>query len=258
MSQSPATSTSPPRARSAWPRVVLVLGLAAIAAVLWVWQSVASLPGKALDQGPAMIKELGQQAASVAHAFRQQNVRQEFLSSAATLTGTHRLQVATLQEHETFRRKEADSLVWGLIPLPAIVVQADVPVEYTYSLDFDRPWEFQQQDSVVTAYAPIIEPGKPAADISALAFYTLEGHKWQDDKAVRDRLQSTLTPALQQRAVEHIPLVKEIARRQLKTFVEKWLADSFSDGHDFEVKVVFPDERPVKVEPGQKTALKAE
>lgn len=258
MSPSPDISISPPRAHSAWPRVILCLGLAAIGAAVWAWHGIASLPGKALDQGPAIVRELGQQAASVAHAFREQNIRQEFLSSAITLTGTNRLEVATLQEHETFRRKESDSLAWGLISLPNIVVQADVPVEYGYYLDFNSPWEFQQQDNVVTAYAPVISPNTPAADISKLSFYTLEGHKWQDDKSVRDRLQGTLTPALHERSVEHIPMVKEIARRQVQTFVQKWLADSFSDGHEFQVKVVFPDERPVQVEPGQKTVSKAE
>jgi len=106
------------------------------------------------------------------------------------------LQVATLQEHETFRRKESDSLVWGIISLPGIVVQADVPVEYGYYLDFNGPWQFAQTDGVVSAYPPPIQPNTPAPDISKLTFYTLEGHVWQDDKAVRERLQGSLSAAL--------------------------------------------------------------
>ena len=134
-------------------------------------------------------------------------------------------------------------MAWGVISLPSIVVQADVPVEYGYYLDFNGSWEFAQKDNVVTAYAPLIQPNTPAADVSKLTFYTLEGHIWQDDKAVRDRLQGSLTTALHQRAVEHIPMVREMARRQVQAFVEKWLVDSFSDGRDFQVKVAFPDER---------------
>jgi hypothetical protein len=206
-------------------------------------RSVTSAPATALEKGVLLAREIGHQAATVARAFHEQTVRQEFLSSAATLTGTSRLQVATLQEHETFRRKETDSLAWGVIPLPAIVVQADLPVEYGYYLDFNGSWEFAQKDNVVTACAPLIQPTTPAPDVSKLTFYTLEGHIWQDDKAVRDRLQGTLSIALHGRAVEHIPQVRELARRQVQSFVEKWLADSFSDGRDFQVNVVFPDER---------------
>ncbi|EDY20930.1 hypothetical protein CfE428DRAFT_1223 [Chthoniobacter flavus Ellin428] len=259
MSLSPDTSISPSSARHAWPRVILCLGLAAIGAGVWAWQSIATLPLAALDKGTAMVKEIGHQAATVAHAFRERNVREEFLSSAATLTGTRRLQVATLQEHETFRRKESNSLAWGLIPLPSIVVQADVPVEYGYYLDFDGPWEFQQQDGAVTVYPPVLVPSTPASDISKLTFYTIEGHVWQDDKAVRNRLLATLTPALHRRAVEHIPMVKEIARQQVQIFVGKWLTASFSDGHEFHVKVVFPDERltPAPGEAGSKVVSKA-
>ena len=88
----------------------------------------------------------------------------------------------------------------------------------------------------------------PAPDISKLTFYTLEGHVWQDDKAVRDRLQGSLSTALQERAVEHVALVREIGRRQLEQFVTKWMADSFSDGGTFHVKVIFPDEHSASAE----------
>ncbi len=234
---------------------MLWLGLAIVVAVL-AWRLI-SMPGAAIHGGTDLVKEIGHQAATVAQAFQQQTVRQEFLSSSITLTGTNRLQVATLQEHETFRRKESDSLVWGIVPLPSIVVQADVPVEYGYYLDFNAPWEFAQTDGVVTAYPPPIQPNTPAADISKLTFYTLEGHVWQDDKAVRDRLQGSLSAALHDRALEHVTLVREIARRQLQTFVEKWLADSFADGREFHAKVVFPDERPAQAKDAPKPAAKA-
>ncbi len=249
-SMPPPTTAAPPASpRSHWPWAIALLVLTAmiLGAGLWVFHKVASAPAATLDRGVALVKELGQQAATVAQGFQQQTVREEFLSSSVKLTGLTRLQVATLEEHETFRRKESDSLAWGLIPLPAIVVQADVPVEYSYYLDFNGSWEFSQADGVVTAYPPPIQPNTPAADISKLTFYTLSGHVWQDDKAVRERLQGTLTPILRTRAAEHVPLVREIARRQVQTFVEKWLADSFSDGREFHVKVLFPEERPHQV-----------
>lgn len=217
--------------------LVLVLGVA------WAWHSLIAMPSAALREGAGLLREAGTQAATVARAFRQRTIHQEFMSSAVTLSGTTRLQVAALQEHETFRRKETDSLAWGLIELPSVVVQADMPVEYTYYLDFNAPWEFVQQNDTVIAYPPTLQPNSPAADVSKLTFYTLEGHLWQDDKGVKRRLQDSLTTALHYRSVGHIPVVKETARRQVETFVEQWLAQSFSDGHDFHVQVLFPDER---------------
>jgi hypothetical protein len=224
--------------------VVAVLGVVALLAgvAIWTVQKFTSLPGDGVSKGLTVVKELGHEAATVVSAFHQQNIRQQFLSSAVTLEGTTRLEVATLKEDESFRRKEQDSIAWGWISLPQIVVQADVPVEYSYYLDFNGPWEFTRENDIVTVHAPPIRPNAPAPDVSKLTFYTLEGHVWQDDKAVRERLQGSISSALRDRALEHVTLVREIARRQTERFVEKWMADTFSDGHAFKVKVIFPDE----------------
>lgn len=246
MSDRPA---SPPVVSSSpWPRVILWLGLAIVLVGGGILATERFFHG---------VGEVITTAKTLAETFHRGTVKEEFLSSAMKLEGTSRLQVATLQENETFRRKESDSIAWGLIALPSIVVQADVPVEYGYYLDFNAPWEFAQKDAVVTAYPPPIQPNTPAADISKLTFYTLEGHIWQDDKAVRDRLQGSFSAALRARAAEHIPLVREIARRQLQTFVQKWLADSFADGQAFQVKVIFPDERSAETPETPKPAPKA-
>jgi hypothetical protein len=227
---------------------VALLGVVAllVGATMWTVEKFTSLTGTGVTKSLTAVKELGHEAArdaaTVVSAFRQQKIQQQFLSSAVTLEGTSRLQVATLKEDETFRRKERDSIAWGWISLPQVVVQADVPVEYSYYLDFSGPWEFTRENDLVTVHAPPIRPNAPAPDVSKLTFYTLEGHVWQDDKAVRERLQGSMSSALRDRALEHVPLVREIARRQTERFVEKWLTDTFSDGHAFKAKVVFPDE----------------
>jgi hypothetical protein len=252
----PDSPASPPATapRRTWPLVAAFLGVIVVLVVvaLWLLQKIVALPGTAAAGSVAVVKEIGHQAMTIAQAFSRRDIRQEFLSSSVTVGGTTRLQVATLQEHETFRRKESDSVAWGLVALPDIVVQADVPVEYTYYLDFDGPWEFARENVEVVVHAPPIMANAPSPDISKLTFYSLEGHVWQDDKAVRERLQGSLDVALRARAAEHVLLVREIARRQTAGFVEKWLADSFSDGRAFHVKVVFPDEvsAPVAEKPG--------
>ncbi len=239
-----------PASRNAWPWVVTFLGLAAllIFAGLWTFHRVTSLPGGAVDKGLAVLHEVSRDAATVASAFQRRNIHQEFLSSAVKLEGTNRLQVATLQENETFRRQEQDTIAWGWIALPPVVVQADVPVEYTYYLDFQAPWDFSRENTVITVRPPAIRANTPAADISKLAFYTLGGHVWQDDKSVRDRLQGSLSLSLRERATEHVPLVREMARRQTENFVRKWLGETYRDGRNYEVKISFPDETGAALE----------
>jgi hypothetical protein len=252
---SESTLSPPPRTKRAWPAIVVILGLAALflGAGIWTLTRLTALPGATLDKGVALLKELGTQTATVARAFREGTVREEFLSHATQLTGTSRLQFATLQQSETFLRHESDSIAWGLISLPKVVVQAQAPVEYTYYLDLQAPWAFRQEDKTITVLAPAISANTPALDVSALTFFTLEGSVWRDEVAVRDRLRESLSPTLRKRARENTDLVREIGRQKVAEFVEQWLIGKFGDGRDYRVKVIFPDEQPLT--PAEKSAL---
>ncbi|HEV7869533.1 MAG TPA: hypothetical protein VGO90_17720, partial [Chthoniobacteraceae bacterium] len=118
------------------------------------------------------------------------------------------------------------------------------PVEYSYYLDLEGSWQFERDGSVLRVYPPPIVPNTPAMDVSALSFYTLEGSVWRDEQLVKDKLRASLTGVLRERAVKNTALVREIGRQRLADFVEKWLAEKFSDGGEFHVKVIFPEERP--------------
>ena len=252
--QEPSDAT-PPARKNSWPKAVTIIAVTALLAgvVLYGLRMIRDMPGAALDKGTEMIKTLGIEAAKVARAFNEKTVREEFVSRATELAGTSRFQFATLKEEETFQREEAGSTGWGLIPLPKVVVGARAPVEYSYYLDFAGAWEFASEGAVLTVFAPPIAANPPAMDVSALQFYTTEGGIWRNDGAVRERLRETLSAVLRERAVKNTGLVREVGRQRLTQFVEKWLAEKFSDGRDLRVKVVFPDERPLS--PAQQSAL---
>ncbi len=240
--------------KSPWPKAVTIMVVAGIfggSGLLFV-RMLRDMPGATLDKGTAIIKTLGGEAAKVARAFNERTVREEFISHAAEMAGTSRFQFATLREGEIFQREEAGSTAWGLIALPKVVVEARAPVEYSYYLDFTGRWEFAREGQVLTVFAPPIAANPPALDVSALQFYTLEGSVWRNDGAVRERLKDTLSGALRKRAEKNAGLVREVGRQRLAEFVEKWLAEKFSDGRDLRVKVVFPDERPLS--PAEKSA----
>ena len=59
-----------------------------------------------------------------------------------------------------------------------------------------------------------------------------------------DRLRGELTPLLERRAHDHVPLVRETGRRKVEAFVETWLVQRFSDGKQYRARVVFADEPP--------------
>ena len=242
------------QSKNPWPKAVTIMVVVGIfgGSGLLVVRMLRDMPGATLDKGTELVKTLGGEAAKVALAFNEKTVREEFISHAAELAGTSRFQFATLKEGEIFQREETGSTAWGLIPLPKVVVEARAPVEYSYYLDFAGPWEFARTGQVLTVFPPAIAANPPALDVSALQFYTLEGSVWRNDGAVRERLKDTLTGALRKRAVTNAALVRETGRQRLAEFVEKWLAEKFSDGHDLRVKVVFPDERPLS--PAEKSA----
>lgn len=248
MSEQPSASP-PARAHHpwVWPATLLLLAAILVGGGLWLAGRLLETPARTLDKAADVVHAVGLEAREVARALRSGTLRQEFLSRAVEMNGMTKLQVATLKQHEIFRNEESGAL-WETIPLPKVVVQADAPVEYSYTLDLAGSWEFRQQDRVLTVIPPPLEPNTPALDVSALKFYTLEGALWPHESKVRERLRERVTSSLSKRARNNLGLVREVARRQVADFVEKWLSEKFGDGRDYQVKVIFPDELPLTPE----------
>ncbi len=231
--------------RSAWPKVIAIIAVVALltGGAVFIVREMIQAPAKLVDRGRDLVQEGGKQMRSLAEAFNQGTVRTEFLSQATEVTGESRFQFATLKQNEVFKREETGATAWGWVPLPRVVVQAQAPVEYSYTVDFSAPWQIEREGNTVRVFAPPIEANTPAIDVSALRFYTLEGSIWRDEATVRNRLQQGLGAALKERATENERLVREIGRQRCADFFEKWLSSNFHDGGDVHVKVIFPDER---------------
>lgn len=240
-----ASESPNPPPRSSWPRAFTAIVIVAllVGGAVFVAREIIHAPAAVVDKTAELIDRGGARLRSVAEAFRTGTLRTEFLSQATEVMGTSRFQFATLKQAESFKREEAGSTAWGLLPLPKVVVQAQAPVEYSYFLDFAEPWEFIREGDTLMVYPPAITPNTPALDVSALTFFTLEGSVWRDESVVREKLRASLTQSLEKRAVENTKLVREVGRQRLATFVEKWLIGRYSDGASVHVKVVFPDER---------------
>jgi hypothetical protein len=225
---------------AAWALAVAVIAVALIVTggALYVFRSARSLPAEVAESGRKALSELRE----VAAAFRTGSITTTFRGDATSVAGTTRLQFAELRQEEVFERRDAAAVLWGALALPDVVVEARAPVTYTYFLDLDKEWRFKLQQDVVDVTVPPVEWNRPAPDVSALRFSIREGSVLRDEQLVLDRLRAELTPLLDRRAKQHVPLVRETGRRKVEAFVETWLVQRFADGKQYRARVVFADE----------------
>jgi len=231
-----------PRRPSHAPWALAVATVATVAIVVaggvYVFRSLRSLPVDVVEGGRQALRDLRE----VAAAFRTGTVTTTFRGYATEVSGTTRLQFAELRQEESFERRDSEAVLWGTLSLPDVVVEARAPVTYTYFLDLDKEWRFRLEGRDVLVVVPPVEWNPPAVDVSALRFEVREGSVLRDEQVALDRLRSEMTPLLDRRASQHVPLVREAGRRKVEAFVETWLVQRFADGKDYRARVVFGDE----------------
>lgn len=231
-----------PRKPSHAPWALAFAAVATVAIVVggavYVFQSVRRLPVDVIEGSRQALRELR----DVAAAFRAGTVTTTFHGYATQVSGTSRLQFAELRQEESFERRDSEAVLWGALALPDVVVEALVPVTYTYFLDLDKEWRFRLEGRDVLVVVPPVEWNRPAVDVSALRLEVREGSVLRDEQIVLERLRGELTPLLERRARQNVPLVREAGRRKVEAFVETWLVQRFADGRGYRARVVFADE----------------
>lgn len=221
-----------------WPAAFVIVVLALLGTVLYVFASLRNLPAEAARGTRAAVEEL----LSVAAAFRQGTIETRFVSWATRMEGTSYLQFATLEQTEIFRRRDTSSLLWGQLALPDVVVEAIVPVTYTYYVDLEGPWKFTLSDHRLRVTAPPIRFNRPAVDASEIRLEPRTSSILRDETSALEALRRSLTTLVERRAEDQIPVVRELARREIAEFVGRWLTGTLGDGGDYAVEVVFADE----------------
>ena len=205
----------------------------------------ADAPGDFIDSAPEFIKEiLGTSAdglAALAEAVNTQTIKLDYTSTATTLAGTARLQVATISQVELFERHDS-SILWG-VPLPDVVVSARAPIEYTYYIDLTGALDFYLvDDRRLYAIVPLFEFNKPAVDASAIEYTVQKGSVIRNHDAAIEALKQTITEESYKRARENMQIARELARRQVEWFVQRFIGRTYGVDTDFWVTVVFRDE----------------
>lgn len=208
-----------------------------------------NMPGNAIDK----VEKIGGKALTamerLAAAVHTKTIKTEYTSTATRLTGTSRLQVATIDQVELFERKDSSSLVG--IPLPDIIVSARAPIEYTYFLDLSGDWNFHWNEKRLTVVAPPIQFNTPAVDASAIDYRVVEGSVFRDQNAAIAALKSSITTESKKRAKTNIHIVRDAARREVERFVQKFIVQAYGVGDYLPVNVVFSDESAAILPPNK-------
>jgi hypothetical protein len=230
------------RSSWAWPVAWMVTIIVLVGAGVYVFRSCRDLPAEALNNAGKVVEQVGIKAQQVAAAFKQGTITTIFTSYATSVSGSQYLQFATLSQVETFTRKDESSTAFGYIPLPEVIVEATAPVSYTYYLDLNAHWDFKLQDGVLWVIAPEIKFNKPAIDASRITYEVKKNSLFRNTTEAMESLKESITGLSIKKAQDNIELVRDTGRRQTETFVENWLAKTFSDGKKYPVKVIFRSE----------------
>ncbi|MEO5763406.1 MAG: hypothetical protein ABIR28_13970 [Vicinamibacteria bacterium] len=178
----------------------------------------------------------------IAEAFRTGKVETTLRGYATEVRGVSRFQFAELKQLESFERTDSQSLAWGAIPLPDVVVEARGQVVYTYVLDLQKRWDLRLSEHTVDVIAPAPEFSTPALDPSSLTFEIKKGSVLRDEVAVKEGLRAGLSNLLNERARQHLPLVRETGRKRTEEFVRNFLLANYDDAAGMTVRVRFSDE----------------
>ena len=219
------------RRSSAWPLVVVTLGLAGLATAAFVAHSARRVPADVIDSSRSLLA-----------AFRTGTVTTRFVSYATEMSGSNYLQFATLNETERFERTDSRTVLWGQLELPDVVVRAEAPVEYTYYLDLDERWDLQIEEGTVLVKAPRIRANAPAIDVSAIRYEVEDRSMLRDEDEALRNLQQGLSKLARERARDNVSLVRELGRKKTEEFIRKWLMASYDDADRYRIVVVFEDE----------------
>lgn len=240
-----AASQKLPTARAhswAWPVTWICVVLIMVAGGLYVFKSLRDLPIETAEKTSETVASAGKLLVELASAFNQGTVTTSFISYATSLDSSHYLQFASLKQTELFSQTDQATTGFGYIPLPDIIVEARAPVEYTYYLDLNSTWELRLENHAIYVLAPQIQFNKPSIDASQIEYEVRKGSVFRNGAQAKENLKKSITLLANQKAIQTVPLVRELGRRKTEEFVENWLAKAFLDGRKYPVKVFFPEE----------------
>ena len=156
------------------------------------------------------------------------------------------LEVASpMKTSETFSKTDVRFAAWGWVYLGTATSEIKVPATYRFHIKLSEMKQARLDGNLLIVTAPAIHPSLPVAFDTAAMEKKTDG-TWLrfDAQQQLSDLEKSITPALTARALNHTATVREIARRDIEEFVQKWIVESHPDyrAQIKAIKVIFPGE----------------
>lgn len=173
----------------------------------------------------------------------QEKMAVSFTSFVTSVRGLQRIQLAEVNAIEVFERTSEYSLFWDAVKLPDVVVQARVPVRYSYYIDMKDSFSFEQVAGALIVHAPRLRAGPPAPDVSSISYQVTQGSLFRNSTAAIEELRRSLTPLLARSSEQNRLLVHDEARRQLEALIRSWLLQNKAlKDQEIKIQIQFEDE----------------
>ncbi len=243
--------------KTPWAKSVSRIAITAIvfSSVVFLVVYLFGIPRALLISTDKILSNRAEDVKKIIVAFNSGTVRTNFYSRPTTVSSSNFLQLTKLENTETFNK--ADSFdYWA-----DVEVEIRAPVEYTFYVDLRGEWKFRVKEHEnlseileipeVSVFAPEIKWNKPSVDISRMTNQIRRSSIFRNEEALIKKLQAEITEILNQRASEQVNLIREIARKSAKQFIEDWFLNTMFK--DFKVKprivsLSFADELPQDME----------
>lgn len=161
-------------------------------------------------------------------SFGDEDKPDRWFSESELIRALNSLELAELQTKETVERTERAesnlpvlSTVLGWLDAEATLM-IRFQVLYTYVVDLNGEWRFDQRDDLLLVTAPTLVAKTPAIDTATIEQFSNGSWLIWDKEGKQKELQETLTAVAHERAATKINLVLEASRRTLEEFLRQW------------------------------------
>jgi hypothetical protein len=202
-----------------------------------------------LKEGVAWLKDLPGRMVT-------QTLTESFRESVTKISSTNGdiLEVAILEQDETFLKYDMKTLFNEMIYLGTTTSEIRVPVVYRYHIKLTDDWQLKVDGKRCIVHAPGMRPSLPPA-IRTEGMQKKSETGWFRFNAEENlaALEKSLTPSMEKRAGNrsHLDKVRDASRKSVGEFVKKWLLTEgqAASGEIDSIIIIFPDEAGKDGEP---------
>ncbi|RBP43604.1 hypothetical protein DES53_1051 [Roseimicrobium gellanilyticum] len=199
------------------------------------------------------LKEAFSQPGKLLSGFFSGEVKHSNFNVLLEIQRTHgdNLEVASpTTTMETFTKADSRMAAWGKIYLGTTVTEIKVPASYRFHVKLSELKDARVEGNVLIITAPEIRPSLPVAfDSTGVEKKSDSGWARFNSAEQLAEMEKNITTGLGERAVKQAEVVREVARKDIEEFVQRWIVDNNPNLREQirAIKVLFPGETSDKV-----------